>query len=171
MILALAFGNALFANQQEKVEAPPFEGNILGMEIMADSLALVVDVSGSMRPCLPAIRMALKRQMPRNPTLHVDGCGIEKPRPQAQIENGVAPETVTAIDILGRHTTATTILWITDLADPPNVDGIKSLEQVLRERELQLLLISVKNGPPPSLQKVLQAREGYWKVVDAGELR
>lgn len=161
----------LRADEQKKVEAPSFEGKILGMEITADALALVVDISSSMRPFLPSIRKELREKTPRNPVLHVYGCGIERPDPRPRIENGVAPETITAIDALATHTTAWTILWITDMADPPNVDGVASLEKLLGDRGLQLLLISVENRPPPSVQKVIEAREGYWKVLDPEKLR
>jgi len=170
-LFGFVLNGALPAEAGKKVEAPPFEGSILGMEVAAHSLALVVDISTSMHPFLPTIRQELRQRTPRNPTLHVYGCGIEKPDPRAHIENGVAPETITAIDTLGTHTTATTILWITDMADPPNVDGIASLEELLNEKGLKLLLISVGNGPQPSIQKVIESREGYWKVLDTEKLR
>jgi len=170
-VFLFVHNGALLADAQKKVEAPPFEGTILGMEIAADSLALVVDISTSMDPFLPTIRRELRERMPRNPTLHVYGCVIERPSPRPKIENGVAPETITAIDLLTTHSTATTILWITDMADPPNVDGVAYLDKLLRDKGLQLLLISVKNGPTPSVQKVIEAGEGYWKVVEPEELR
>jgi len=171
LIFVFVQNGSLPAEAERKVEAPPFEGTILGMEIAAGSLALVVDISTSMDPFLPTIRRELRERMPRNPTLHVYGCVIERPSPRPQIENGVAPETITAINALATHSTATTILWITDLADPPNVDGIASLEKLLSDKGLQLLLISVKNGPPPSIQKVIEAREGFWKVLEPEALR
>jgi hypothetical protein len=165
------FEGGLLAEEQKKVVAPAFEGKILSMEIAAESLALVVDVSSSMRPVLPSIRRELRQKMPRNPTLHVLGTGIERPRARPQIEKGVAPETITAINTLATLSTATTILWITDMADPPNVDGVASLQELLNDRGLQLLLISFGNRPPPSVQKVIESREGYWKLVAPETLR
>lgn len=170
-VLILPFGNASLAGEPKKVDAPAFEGKIFGMGISAESLALVLDVSSSMHPFLPSIRQELRAQMPRNPTLHVFGTGIERPKPQPQIVKGVAPETITAIDTLATLSTATTILWITDMADPPNVDGVASLEELLSDRGLQLLLISVGTRPPPSVQNMIESREGYWKVVDPEVLR
>lgn len=171
MVVAGVFGGGLQAAQSEKVAAPTFEGKLLGLDVSAESLALVVDVSSSMRPYLPAIRKELREKTPRNPTLHVPGTGIERPKPQPQIVDGVAPETITAIDKLATLSTATTILWITDMADPPNLAGVASLEKLLADKGLQLLLISVGNGPPPSIQKVIESREGYWKVHDPENLR
>jgi len=161
----------LLAEEEKKVEAPAFEGKILGMEIVAESMALVLDVSSSMGPFLPAIKKELAARTPRNPALHVAGTGVERPRPRPEIVNGVAPETINAIDMLTAHTTAGTILWITNMADPPNVDGVASLNELVQDRGLTLLLISVGNRPPPSIQKVIEGREGYWKVVDPQKLR
>ena len=81
----------LSADEEKKVEAPAFEGTILGMEIAADSMALVLDVSSSMRPFLPSIQKQLAARTPRNPALHVAGTGVERPKPRPEIVNGVAP--------------------------------------------------------------------------------
>ncbi|WP_158279853.1 hypothetical protein [Coraliomargarita sinensis] len=161
----------LLAEEMQKVDAPSFYGEILELEVATDSLALVVDVSSSMRPFLPTIRSELREQTPRNPTLHVNGCGVEKPDPRPQIVDGVAPETITAIDTLATVTTAKAILWITDMADPPNVAGVESLKEVLRRYGLQLYLICVTNGPPPSIEKLLVDMEGHWVVLEPKNLR
>lgn len=162
---------SVVAATADKVKAPPFEGSVFKMEISANSLALVVDVSGSMHPFLSAINHELKRQLPRNPALHVEGTAVEKPKPNTRIENGVAPETITAIESLATVTTATTILWITDFKDAPNVDGMRHLKEVLEEHGLVLHLVSVGNRPPPSIQRIIESREGYWLVVDPETLR
>ncbi|MGB0145214.1 MAG: hypothetical protein ACPGAP_10625 [Akkermansiaceae bacterium] len=77
----------------------------------------------------------------------------------------MAPETVTAITTLAEHTTATTILWITDMGDPPSKRGVETLVEVLSKHQLQLLLLSVKNKPSPSIRKAIEATEGYWEVI------
>ncbi|MDF1853711.1 MAG: hypothetical protein P1U85_22955 [Verrucomicrobiales bacterium] len=163
-------GNAQ-PDPKEKANAPAFHGTILGMKVDSSSLAVVLDVSESMKRFLPAIQAELRKRTPKNPTLHVDGTGIEEPDPRPRIVNGVAPETITAIDALSTYSTATTILWITDLGDPPNRNGILSLEKLARDRGLQLLLISVKNKPSPSIRKVIESTEGYWEVIDSKQLR
>ena len=150
----------------KKAEAPSFRGEILGMKLTSGPLGIVLDVSESMNRSMPWIQQTLREKTPRNPVLHVDGCGIERPDPRPRIINGVAPETITAIRMLAEHSTANSILWITDMGDPPNRDGIESLRKVLAEHELQLFLISLKNKPSPSIRKAIEETEGYWELID-----
>lgn len=145
--------------------APAFDGNFLGMDILAAHLGIVLDVSDSMKPVLPTIQEALRRQMPKTPVLHVDGCKLERPDPRPRIVRGVAPETATAISALGEHAGATAVLWITDLGDPPNKAGLEALDEMLEEREIRLFLLSLKNKPTPSLRKISIESEGVWELV------
>lgn len=149
----------------EVVEAPGFRGTILGMGIATDSLAVVVDVSESMNRHLPAVRETLRRNTPHSPTLHVDGCGVESPDPRPRIRNGTAPETITAITILARHTTARSILWITDMGDAPNHAGLEALERACAEHGIQLFLLSVGDEPPPSIRRIVEGTEGFWQLT------
>ncbi len=150
----------------KKAEAPAFRGELLGVKVAAAALAIVLDVSESMNLHLPAIQKSLKEKTPKNPVIHVDGSGVERPEPRARVVHGIAPETITAIETIAQHTTATSILWITDMGDPPNRNGIESLEEVLSTHGLQLILLSTENKPSPSIRKVIGGTEGYWDLIE-----
>lgn len=135
------------------------------MRILAERLGVVLDVSESMQRSLPKITEALKRQMPRTPVLHVDGCRLEDPDPRPRVEGGLAPETVTAIDVLADQAGVTAVLWISDQADPHNRDGIEALDEILEEKGVRLFLLSIRQKPTPSLRRVAEESEGIWEVI------
>ncbi|MCG8599469.1 MAG: hypothetical protein MI807_04950 [Verrucomicrobiales bacterium] len=149
--------------------APAFSGNILGVEVRAEHLGIVLDISESMKPALPAVRADLAAKVPRNPVVHVDGCRLEKPDPGATIQNGLASETVTAMIALAEKAEVDTVLWISDQGDPHVRDGIQFLEKILTEHELKLIVLSLKNKPSPSLRNLAEASEGSWSVVQVAK--
>ena len=144
---------------------PAFDGKILGMEVQANRLGVVLDISESMKRSLPDIREALRQHLPRTPVLHVDGCGLERPDPRPRIVNGEAPDTVSAVALLGEHAGVTAVLWISDMGDPPNRAGIEAMDEVLAKHQIQLFLMSLKNKPGPSLRKLVEHTEGTWMIV------
>lgn len=151
---------------EETIEAPGFEGEFLGLSIAAEHLGVVLDISESMNRQLPNLRTALREKLPRTPVLHVDGCALEKPGPQATVRGGVASETVTAVDLLGRFAHASAILWISDLGDPPNRAGIEAMAGILSKHEITLYVLSVKNRPGPAIRELVEVTEGAWKIVE-----
>lgn len=162
---AAADGEA--ASGDRVLTAPGFRGSLLGVEIQAKSLGIVLDVSESMERALPTIQAELKRKASRNPVLHVDGTGIIRPAPDAGVTDGVASDTLTALSVFSEHTTAETVLWITDLADPLNRSGLDALEEFCRDSGPRLLLLSVGAEPPRSLRVIMDAHEGAWHVATA----
>jgi hypothetical protein len=171
--LGTLFLSQLGAEEEDKktkeVTAPGFDGNILGMDVQAERLGVVLDISKGMHRSLPAIREALRKQLPRTPVLHVDGCGLEKPDPRPKVINGVAPETVTAVDLLGKHAKIDAVLWISDMGDPPNRAGVEAMAGTLAEHGIRLFLMSLRNKPGPSLRKLAEESKGIWQIVPTSD--
>ena len=168
LYLGMMISHGVFAEEEggeKTIAAPGFDGKILGLEVHADSLGVVLDISESMQRSLPAVRVLLRDKLPKNPVLHVDGCALEKPAPQASVKNGVAAETVTAVDLLGKFANASAILWISDMGDPPNRYGVEAMAETLKRHGITLYLLSLKNEPGPSLRKLVEGTEGTWTVV------
>ncbi|MFT5465980.1 MAG: hypothetical protein ACI8UO_001077 [Verrucomicrobiales bacterium] len=164
LLLSFLATAGLFA-EEETIMAPEFDGKILGMDVYGEHLGVVLDISESMTRKLPAVRAALREKMPKTPVLHVDGCGLEKPGPQATIKGGVASETVTAVNLLGEFAHANAILWISDMGDSPNHSGIKAMAEALSKHEITLYILSLGNAPGPALRKLVEQTEGAWKAV------
>jgi len=163
--LALACPAFLPGQESKGAAAPGFVGRVFGLDVTAERLGLVLDISESMTRSLPAVKETLRQQFPKTPALHVDGCGLTKPAPGAKVRNGVADETVTAVDLLARFAQVTAVLWISDMADPPNKDGIQALKEILHRHGITLYLVSVNHEPGPSLRKLVEQGEGGWKVI------
>ena len=150
----------------QPLEVPAFDDSFLGLAIQSDRLGVVLDISESMKGELPALRDALKKQLPRTPVVHVDGCKIEKPEPRAQMINGVAPDPVTAVATLGELAKVDAVLWLCDMGDPPNKYGIESMAQTLSEHGIKLFLLSVTNKPGPSVRDLAIDSDGDWKLIE-----
>ena len=145
--------------------APSFSGEILTVDIQAEHLGIVLDISESMNRALPTVKEVLRTKVPKTPVVHVDGCRLEKPAPRAAVEAGTAPEPVTAISALAEKAGADTILWISDQGDPHVRDGIIALDEILTKHELRIFIISLKNKPTPSLRKLTEGSRGKWAMV------
>ena len=168
----LVLGVIQLANAQENPETPKipaFEGEILGMSITSERLGVVLDVSQSMAGALPWIQGEMKAKLPRNPVLHVDGCKLEKPEPRPQIVNGLAPETVSAVQMLAEVGKVDAILWICDMGDPSNRYGVEAMEELLAEHGLQFYVLSVGKKPSPGIRKLAEGTDGWWTVTEAPE--
>ena len=158
---------ALRGEEEKAQAAPKFDGKLFGMNICVDHFGVILDVSESMEKHLPKIRQSLKKKIPRNPVVHVNGCALVKPALRAQLKNGVAPDTVTAAELLGKYAKVNGILWICDQGDPPNRDGVIAMKETLSRYGIQLMLVSIRGKPGPSVRKVIEGTEGIWKVVDS----
>ena len=163
--LALFALDTVDAEEKAKALAPAFSGEVLTVAVDARHLGIVLDISESMNPALPTVRTALREKVPQPPVVQVDGCRLEKPAPRAAMQNGIAPEPITAIIALAEKAGADTVLWISDQGDPHVRDGIIALEDVLTEYDLRLVIISLKNKPNPSLRKLTEGSRGKWAMV------
>ncbi|MEM8953872.1 MAG: hypothetical protein AAGD22_06955 [Verrucomicrobiota bacterium] len=153
--------------REPALDAQSFDGNFLGMHFYADRLGIVLDVSESMGKELPALRAALKKELPRAPMLQVDGCALEEPEPRAEtrIARGMSPDTVTAVKALGEHAGVDAVLWICDMGDPPNRYGVEAMAEVLAARGIRLYLISVASKPGPNVRKMVDGSDGGWLMA------
>lgn len=147
------------------IEIPSFQGKIRGMSLNAERLGVVLDVSQSMKEALPGIRAELKEKLPRNPVLHVDGGKLVKPEPRAQVEKGFAPEPVTAVIALAEQADVDAVLWISDMADPPNRNGVEAMEAVLSNHGIQFYILSVERKPGPAIRRLAEETDGWWKLT------
>jgi hypothetical protein len=155
------------ADEKTRALAPAFSGGILSVAVDAKNLGIVLDISESMNRALPAVRAALREKVPHSPVVHVDGCSLEKPAPRAAMQNGIAPEPVTAFIALAEKVGVDTIFWNSDQGDPHVRDGIIALEEALTKHKLRLIMVSLKNKPNPSLRKLTEGSRGKWAVVQA----
>lgn len=171
--IAAFLGSGMAVQGQEEAEKPPeipvFKGKVLGMELEAERLGIVLDVSQSMAGAMPWIQAELKGKLPRSPVLHVDGCKLEKPEPRPQIINGLAPETVTAVDMLASVGKVDAVLWICDMGDASNRYGVVAMEEVLAKYGIQFYVLSIGKRPSPSIRKLAEGTDGWWTVTSPPE--
>jgi len=136
------------------------KGTLGGMEITAEQLGVVLDVSGSMSSVLPTLEKEISRRFPWALTKRVRGCQVT-----GSIELPDDPDsTLAAIKFLVEQGEADAIFWFCDLQDTREAEAVQSLGKYLRSKKVKLYLSSTSRNPDQELKKAV-TKYSRWNAM------
>lgn len=136
------------------------KGTLGGMEISANQLGVVLDVSGSMTGVLPSLENQISRRFPWALTERVTGCSIF-----GDIRQTGGQGTLEAIRYLVEEGEADAIFWFCDLQDSRDPGAVLSLGKYLKEKKVKLYLSSTEKSPDEDLRKAV-TKFSRWSSLD-----
>lgn len=152
-------------------------GKIGRLSVRAKKLGVVLDVSPSMGPHLPAVRREIRKSFRDAPTMGVNGCrldwnpGMEQPnapstrRSLPTNKEHPAKSVFEAMQTLIIEEKVDAIYWFSDLQDGESPDGLKQLQKLFRmdsdpKNIVRLYIRSLERDPAPELNRIVRASGG-----------
>jgi hypothetical protein len=127
------------------------KGTLGGMEITAEQLGVVLDISGSMTSVLPTLEKEISKRFPWALTERVRGCQVIGNSELADDPDS----TLAAIKFLVEQGEADAIFWFCDLQDTREADAVQSLGKYLRKKKVKLYLSSTSQNPDQELRNAV----------------
>lgn len=127
-------------------------GEIFGNRIQAKKLGIILDVSHSMKPYREKLEKQIRANFPDSLICYVDGCAI-----------GTLSEPTNAFQFLASKG-VDAIYWFSDLQDPESLEGLTTVEQAIKKKNIKLYVKSVDKYPNPKLESIINSSQGSYFV-------
>jgi len=128
------------------------EANILGNNIQAGKLGVILDVSSSMNPYITRLKREIRKEFSNAKIADVYGCLL-------------IPECATMRafqDLINQD--VDTIYWFCDLQDLQEQEGLEILNKILKEKNIKLYIKSMDKQPNPQLKSIISSTGGKFFI-------
>jgi len=150
---------------EEDQEGEPIRAVVGGLKIESRRLGVVLDISQSMEPFLPAVRQEIAAAFSDAPVKEIVGCFLNQREGYSIVD---------AIEHLVTKEKVDAVYWFTDLEDEWTMEGVSRLQwQLLAQPQggfdrTALYVCSVGSAPTGPLVDLLLVSGGSWEQRQPG---
>jgi len=128
------------------------EGKILGNNIQAERLGVILDNSPSMQPYLDSLKTEIYKNFDNAKIMYAHGCQITTDSYALFAFKNLSRENVDVI------------YWFCDLQDPESYEGLDLLEKILKQKNIKLYIKSMDKQPNPQLKSIISSTGGKFFI-------
>ena len=143
-------------------------GEIGGIRVQAQTLGVILDVSGSMASYLETLRQQIRRSFSDALFREVSGCSIltqdNLRRYQQEGFDSQLDSIMPEVEELVREYQIDSLYWFSDLEDQQDSEALAWLGEILNSGKVRFYVRSVGSKPNPNLQDLVLRTGGELKV-------